>query len=457
MMEARNLRNMVTAQTPLLGDENTPLHQDPTGGTGFDGATPRHQVAFTPNPLATPRPGIDDGTATSVAGTPLRTPMRDNLRINREDSFSTMGETPRERRMRESDSKRSLQAAFQSLPVPANDYEVLIPENEDEEDIDQKIITEEDAAERDARAKRKREEEERKALARRSAAVRLGLPRPANVDVDRLLLDLALDEPNDEFAEIRRLVDIELVKLMQHDSIAHAIPGTSRPGATKSYYEPPDDADVATAKVLVHQELATMLGYPSANEDVVKKGVIALAQSEDVDDAISWAKERERLVYDAKNRSWADPTTLSSDERMAGCAALLEMDRESMAKEAARAAKMEKKVGVTLGGFQMRFSALSKRVIDSFAELQRVQIDLECFERLRGNENATAPRRVQSLKEEVERLERKERGLQSRYSELQEELRERQEAVAAAEERIMLEAEALNEAALEAADTEVAA
>lgn len=40
-------------QTPLLGDENTPLHVT-DGGTGFEGATPRHQVAFTPNPLATP-------------------------------------------------------------------------------------------------------------------------------------------------------------------------------------------------------------------------------------------------------------------------------------------------------------------------------------------------------------------------------------------------------------------
>ncbi|TFY64444.1 hypothetical protein EVJ58_g2617 [Rhodofomes roseus] len=54
MSEARNLRNMMAAQTPLLGDENTPIHTDPTGGTGFEGATPRHQVAFTPNPLATP-------------------------------------------------------------------------------------------------------------------------------------------------------------------------------------------------------------------------------------------------------------------------------------------------------------------------------------------------------------------------------------------------------------------
>jgi len=36
MMEARNLRNMTMAQTPLLGEENTPLHAPSSGGTGFE-------------------------------------------------------------------------------------------------------------------------------------------------------------------------------------------------------------------------------------------------------------------------------------------------------------------------------------------------------------------------------------------------------------------------------------
>ena len=57
LSEVRNTRSMTIAQTPLLGDENTPLHLGPGGGTGFEGATPRHQVAFTPNPLATPLHG----------------------------------------------------------------------------------------------------------------------------------------------------------------------------------------------------------------------------------------------------------------------------------------------------------------------------------------------------------------------------------------------------------------
>ncbi|KAF8527061.1 Cc.Cdc5 protein [Gautieria morchelliformis] len=462
MSEARNLRNMVQAQTPLLGDENTPLHEDPRGGTGFEGATPRHQVAFTPNPLATPLRGLGgvDPSATpisaSVSSTPLRTPVRDNLRINPDDGFSTVGDTPREQRLRNLDVKRALKAGFSSLPKPANDYEVLVPEDEDEDnDAGNGIMTEEDAAERDARNKRKKEEEERRALARRSIVVRLGLPRPANVDIDQLLTDLAASpEVNDELASAKQLIDVELVKLMQHDSIAHPIPGTSRPGATQSFYEHPDDSDVATAKADIHKELATLLGYPQANEETVKKGVIALAQNEVIDDTISWACERERLVYDAKTRSWVDPTTLSLEARLAGASALLEQDRETMAKEASRASKIEKKLNLVLGGFQMRASALAKRATDAFAELQRTEIDLESFARLHVNESATAPRRVEALKEEVENLERKERTLQARYQELQELREEVQLRVAAAEERLMTEAEAMNEEALQADETE---
>lgn len=455
MSEARNLRNMVQAQTPLLGDENTPMHEDPLGGTGFGGATPRNQVAFTPNPLATPfrGPGGIDPSATpvgaSVSGTPLRTPIRDSLRINPEDGYSSVGDTPREQRLRSLDAKRALKAGFSSLPKPANDYEVLVPEDDDEDDDAGAGTLLEDAADRDARIRRKKEEEERKVLARRSAAVRHGLPRPANVDVDRLLHDLSEgDETNDELAAARRLIDVELVRLMQHDSIAHPIPGTSRPGATQSYYEHPESADVASAKAEIHKELATLLGYPQANEEVVKKGLTALAQGEEVDESISWARERERLSYDASTCTWVDPTTASLEARLAGMSALLDEDRDTMAKEAARASKTEKKLNLMLGGFQMRAGTLAKRLTDAFGELQRTQIDLDSFARLQVNESVTAPRRVAALKEEVEDLERRERALQTRYLELTEERSQIQHRVAVAEERLMTEAEAMNEAAL---------
>jgi hypothetical protein len=111
MMEAWNLRNLTIAQTPLLGDENTPLHTGPGGG--FDGATPRHQVAFTLNPLATPR---QQGTL-GVSTTPLWTPLHDTLSINPGDQM-TPREDLRNQQLQFISNKRALKAGFVSLPRP---------------------------------------------------------------------------------------------------------------------------------------------------------------------------------------------------------------------------------------------------------------------------------------------------------------------------------------------------
>ncbi|KAI0747768.1 pre-mRNA splicing factor component-domain-containing protein [Daedaleopsis nitida] len=464
MSEARNLRNMTIAQTPLLGDENTPLHVGPQGGTGFEGATPRHQVAFTPNPLATPSHagGIGPGATprTEVGATPgtsLRTPMRDGLQINAEDGFSTIGDTPREQRLRNTSVKRALQAGFMNLPKPENNFELLVPEDEEEELIAGVRLSEEDAAERDARLKRQREEEERKALARRSQVVQRGLPRPANVDVASLMANLTVDDDaSSDLGTAARLVHAEIADLLFHDSIAHPIPGTTRPGGTRSAYQmPPDDA-LATAKSLIHEELATSLGYPGAGEDVVKRGVVALSDLDEVDESLSWVHMRNKLVYDAASNSWVEPSSISHEARVAGYNAQLEAYREAMSKEASKASKAEKKLNVILGGYQARSGALAKRITDAFSEMQKVKLEYESFSKLRTNETAMGPIRLAALKEEVEKLEQRERRLQERYAELDGERRDALTRVGALEDRVMAEAEALNEEALAAMEAETA-
>lgn len=447
---------MVIAQTPLLGDENTPLHLGASGGTGFEGATPRHQVAYTPNPLATPRQVGPDGLATprgdgqSVVGaTPLRTPMRDNLSINPEGQFSMVGDTPREQRIRATSAKSALRAGFMNLPKPENNFELLVPEDEDAEDDAGATVTEEDAAERDARLKWQREELERKALARRSQVVQQGLPRPANVEVEGLIQRLRISDdgsaPEDEATQ---LVHREMVQLLEHDSIAHPIPGTSRPGGTRSSYAMPQDEDIDVARTEIRKELATSLGYPDANDEQVKQGITALVGLEDVDASFSWSTLRQRLAFDVNRKTWVEPESLSTEERIAGFSSLLNQSRDAMAVEAQKAAKAEKKLGVMLGGYQARSKALVKRVVDGFEELQKTQLEFDSFSQLRTTESATGPARVSSLKEEVEKLERREHLLQGRYAELDGERRELVSRVSTLEEKLMAEAEALNEAAL---------
>ncbi|KAJ1309933.1 hypothetical protein OPQ81_006692 [Rhizoctonia solani] len=454
MAEARNLRNMVQAQTPLLGEENTPMRGPAEGGTGFESATPRHQVAVTPNPLATPRAnGAGPGATPRVGATPMRTP-RDSLSINAEDG-TMVGDTPREERLRAAAAQRSLKLGFASLPKPSNDFEVVLPEDEEEaEDDEERTMTTEDMAERNARMKKLQEEEERKALERRSSVVKKGLPRPVHIDRERLLRTLReTPRPRDALSEAQKLIDDELVDLIQHDTIAHPLPGTPYPGGTPSMYDMPEDEDVATATVAVHSELSATLGIVGATPDEVKKGVILAAGQEEADgESLSWARMRDTWAYDKNIKAWVDASSLSPEERIAGIAALIMQDRDAMTKEAAKAAKIEKKLNVTLGGYNARSGVLAKRVKDAWAELQKATIELESFSKLRAIEQAAAPRRVEALKEEVEKLERQERELQARFQDLSLAKEEVQGSIAAKEEQIMAEAEALNEAALAAAE-----
>lgn len=428
MAEARNLLNMTVQQTPLLGDENTPMRGPIADGTGFEGATPRHQVSATPNPLATPfqREGGRDVSATprSEMGsayneTPLRTPMRDDLSINRDD-VSSYGATPRDVRIKEQQHKRSLRAGFASLPAPENNFEFDEPEDL-EEDEEQVQMREEDAAERDARLKAAREEAERKALARRSAVVKLDLPRPVRVNLQRLVDDLEATTRalrSAEMSEIDQLVDYELAQLMLHDAISHPLPGSNIPSGTESQYEVPEDEYVDAARAEIHKELAQNLDLPGANDAQLKQAIFATVRDDEAFMTSGWSIEKADLVYSAKADAWADADTVTAEDKEAGMAYRLDNMRERMIAESAKAVKAEKKLGKQLGGYQMINGKLKARIVTATEALRQQKKDYDSFMMLKHQEEASAPVRVEQKREEVEKLERRERDLQARYAEL---------------------------------------
>lgn len=465
MSETLNLRNLMHQQTPLLGDENTPLHVLEGRGSGYESATPQHLVSSTPNPLATPFRGANglefgatprSDAGSSMSATPLRTPMRDSLSLNSNDPGMTpIGDTPAQARRR---AKDSLRRGFASLPKAQNNFELAGPEEEEEEE-EVVPLSEEDQAEKDARDKRLAEEEIANALARRSTAVKQGLPRPVDVDVESLLQELMIHSAPSGDATLdtaKRLVDIEFARLIEHDSIAYPLPGTSRSGVSTSTYAPPDDDSLSTARSLVHSELATSLGFPGANEDAVKRSLLAHADESGLAalDSVSWAKTREALAYSASTASWVDVASLSPADQIAGYAALIAQDKQAMIDEATKAGKTEKRLNKVLGGYQAVNGKLQQRIHDAFEQLQTTEREIEAFARLRAQEAAATPRRIEGLEIEVNMLLARERDLQMRYQELEEERNERRARIDQREEdRLVAEAEAAldaQEAAMEA-------
>lgn len=155
--EAQNILALQVVDTPLKGGENTPLHNN---GDFSTGATPLHRTVHTPNtvfntpfrtphgqvsatpgrtPLAiaaTPSSGTSNGLSlVPVSGGPPASEhgsvvssgvVRDKLAINPEESLGL------EDQERQREHLNSLKRSLSKLPAPKNDYEIVLPEDEQE-------------------------------------------------------------------------------------------------------------------------------------------------------------------------------------------------------------------------------------------------------------------------------------------------------------------------------------
>jgi len=456
MAEARNLRNMTMAQTPLLGEANTPLHELVGRGTGFDGATPARVVTATPNPLATPlhsksrdpsaTPGGDN---VSVDGTPMRTPKaRNTLNINAGDDKSMMGDTPR---ARDVDVKQQLRQGFMALPKPKNDYELVLPEEEQEriaELVDEAGSLIEDAADRQAKMQALKAAEEQKALARRSQAIQRSLPRPVDLDEQRLRKSLDHGSTSKLEDDLERQIMDEMIQLLLHDAVVYPVAGGKVPGGGRSNLPPIEDEAIAAAKEMVHSEMANSCGFPGANAEQIKR-VAVLAEEELFQR--TWEDCSSKYAFDTRTLSWVESSTLDEHMKIAGLKHMIDEGRTNMIKEANACNKAEKKLNKLVGGYQARSKGLSEKLLGRVAELNRYQIELASFERLEINEQGAATRRLEKLEEEVRTLTRRGREGQDTYKELVDAKALLQNEIEDMKAEItMREVEAANEAALEA-------
>ncbi|KAF9283050.1 Pre-mRNA-splicing factor cef1 [Mortierella alpina] len=387
MIEALNQRAMLNAQTPLLGGE-TPSY-NLQGGTGYDGVTPRHSAVQTPNPYAaTPR------GAGGVGATPLRTPLRDELSINAAGADSVLA-TPREERVRQSGLRNQLLAGLASLPKPSNKFTLIMPEELEADGSDRAI--EEDAAELAKRRQEAFEAEERARLLRRSQAVQRGLPRPT---VFRPPTDIVMgDSVEDLLSDADRLIQEEFARLVTHDTMAY----------------PPVGSKIAGSK-----RNATPL------EDL-SDDYLALARGE-VDQEMSGPESKEKYeAFTAEfDQVWEQIQQDMKELQQIGLATQFSNKRAMMTKQAAKAGKLEKRLGVTLGGYLARSHTLSTQLSTAHEDLLSTELELASFKNLRIMEEAAVGARLEQLNKEVTHLSSRESFLQQKWDGLN---RERQDVM----------------------------
>lgn len=165
MQGAHDIMALTHVDTPLKGGMNTPLSQQ-----DFGGIEPSKGGIQTPNtvlgtPFRTPSgtqittPGRTPGALTPRGGgpplqTPGATPIRDKLSINEESALIPIDDR-HALKSYQRNVRDALNMGLKSLPVPKNDFEIVVPDQDEnqagDEDKERGEHVVEDQADVDAR------------------------------------------------------------------------------------------------------------------------------------------------------------------------------------------------------------------------------------------------------------------------------------------------------------------
>ncbi|XP_078427926.1 cell division cycle 5 [Wolffia australiana] len=425
MMEAENLARWRESQTPLLGGENPELHP-----SDFSGVTPRKKEIQTPNPLATPlaSPGpmgltprlgstpLRDGY--SYGSTPRATPIRDELRINRETEDAKL-ELRRQAELRE-----KLQSGLTGLPQPKDEYQIRPAPVEIEEE---EVSVEEDMSDKMARERAKEQAEQDELMKKRSKVLQRDLPRPPVGALDiiknsfiRSDEDKSSFVPPTQFELADEMVNRELLVLLEHDNNKYPLDEKSEKGKKKGIkrtangksawtipgIEDFDDNQLKEADLLIKEE-AQFLRFAMGHEE------------ESFEDFVK-ARDacQEDLMFFPSRSTFGLASVAGNSEKLAALENEFESVKKRMDEEARRATKIEQKIKVLTHGYQTRSGRLCAQIEATFKQLDTAGTELECFQSLQKQEQLSAAYRVNSLTKEVNGQMELERKLQQRYGDL---------------------------------------
>lgn len=372
MMEAQAIMALTHVETPLKGGLNTPLHT-----TDFSGTLPQASIAATPNTvLSTPFRSITkDGSSTpgfqtpgagalvAIGNTPLvggqaYTPaaVRDKLNINADDDLS-VGGTPAAYKSYQKQMKDSLRGRLSTLPAPRNDYEIVVPEDEAEtvEAMDTDAVVE-DQADVDARIFAEDKAMRAAELAKRSQVIQRFLPRPLDINTTILRPPGEMHGLN-ELQKAEELIKQEMVTMLHYDALNDPVP----PPASGPVKKPPSlqqlqaYLDQNEYDDFTDEELTQAKEQLAEEIQVVKSGMAHPDLSVENYSQV-WQECLSQVLFLPSQNRYTRANLASKKDRFESAEKRLELNRKHMAKEAKRCGKMEKKLKVLTGGYQVNYS-----------------------------------------------------------------------------------------------------
>jgi len=460
LTESQNILALQIVDTPLKGGENTPLHN-----LSFNAPTPGNKVVQTPNtmfqtPYRTPHGEITATpsrtpannqlalvvSANGVPQSPALTSIRDKLSINPED-----GLTGFEDKERQKEYLNDLKKSLSRLPAPKNDYEIVLPEDEEEKKASKKkkslkemndeelrelerdeTVGEQyeilDEAEVQARRKeflRAKYEEEFK---QKAMAIQRGLPRPSDMN-HNILRPVDMMQPLNDYQQAEEMIKEEMLVMLHHDVITD--PTLNQCGIPAGSKKPAKMANLKPLCLDKHRNYLKEKGYERFSPDEIENAkklveketpVIrkVMGHGELTSEAYAqvWEECYSQVLYIPSSNRFTSASVTSRKDKIESYEKKLEINRFHMSNEAKKAAKIEQKLRITLGGYQAKAQVLIKSLCDMFNQIESKQIELNTFEHIREVELNAIQKRTQLLEEDVLRQKEREKELQKKFGEL---------------------------------------
>lgn len=230
----------------------------------------------------------------------------------------------------------------------------------------------------------------------------LGLPAPKND------FEIVLPENAEKELEEREIDDTYIEDAADVDARKQAI----------------RDAERVKEMKRMHKAVQKDLPRPSEAQDVlvqemevVKQGMSHGELSSEAYNQV-WEECYSQVLYLPGQSRYTRANLASKKDRIESLEKRLEINRGHMTTEAKRAAKMEKKMKILLGGYQSRAMGLMKQLNDLWDQIEQAHLELRTFEELKKHEDSAIPRRLECLKEDVQRQQEREKELQHRYADL---------------------------------------
>lgn len=315
--------------------------------------------------------------------------VRDKLNINPEDNLN-VGDTPAIYKNYQKQLKNSLREGLATLPTPRNDYEIVVPEHDDQEPSEASTVNViEDQADVDARAIAEENAKRQRELEKRSKAIQRQLPRPTEVNT-KILRPQSEKQNLTDMQKAEELIKHEMITMLLYDSVKDPVPGQSQNKIEQlqnyfksNPYEEFKKPDLEKAANFIKDEM-----------EVVKEGMGHGSLPMDVYSQV-WQECLGQVLYLPSQNRYTRANLASKKDRLESAEKQLEQNRRHMAKEAKRCAKIEKKLKILTGGYQARAQAMIKRLQDTYDQIEQNSLALSTFKFLAEQEAVAIPRRLE--------------------------------------------------------------